>query len=1338
MATYYVATNGSNSNDGTIGSPKASAPSGLNPGDTVIYRAGNYFQRIVADASGSSGSPITYQAYTGETVRIYGVSNTNYILDAGGQDWIVFDGFYVEFHKNHTDPLSGSQYRNQWVRLNGDHCTAQNLTINKTAVSTEANAHADYRAGYREEGLNVSGDYVTIDTCTIRGTNKGIRISSGARCKDLKIVNCNIYETVQSGIHAGAGTGAWSGALIQGCRIALSWIEDGIQFFNDPDAKAALRNVGYKIKDCIFYGNGENAIDFKAAYYVTIEDCIIAGTIGSNNGGLDGWNRSAFSTFGQGAGTRSENVILRNCVLFDNCEGAGMKDRPNFKIYNCTIVYNRRDYTGAYTTFDGMAPPQNVGVTCPSSAADGLAIVNNIFGGHAPDGQIALYKGAQTYINHNCYYTGTGGVARNIWRTGSGSTWTAYAWAAWKTKLEQLAEITGEDADSQWLDDHADVEFVNVPDKPRAENYAEYDWRVAATSPAYQAGGPLTWATNSGSSSTALKVADPYFFCDGYGSGLYGGDTIYIGGSPYVINAIDYDTGAVTLASAATWANGAPIYWGAAAPNQGILGEIAGSTYLAPDFSATPTSGAAPLSVTFTYTGSSTNAPTGYSYERNDGTGWAEFATTASPAGVSFAEGIWSIRLTITNADGTATKTRTGYIVASGSGGETQTPTTTNLIQNGDFATLDMTNWKFYTAGTATDSAATGVFVANVSSTGGNTQLYYRPADPAPKIIVEDGKTYVLRFRAKAAGTTATDLSADVLMDDSPYTNLGLTEALTVTTDWQQFEFVFTATAGTTDARIRIRWTGAIAQNLSFDDFEFSELVDLTVSFDATPSSGTAPLAVTLTDTSSGPAGISARSWSIDGAEVSTAAEFSTVLSSGPHTITLTVTDTAGNSGSVSQTISVSAPTGGGSSGGANRTVTRVLSHATGDSATQEITLSGLYDTPSVVIITASTAASDATAAAHARLSFGASDGTTQGAHALASGDGYATTRTKRAASDAYTVMLIDGDAAAIIAAASVSNISRTAVTLNWSTLPASAVYLTVTAIIAAGAAVRHATLPTETNTVTVNDLGFDPNAAIVVCAFDPVGESPGGPMKFSIGMQAGSAAAAFAIHENNANAEGAPTARLGADYPLYQTQQTALDLYQGDLAFITGGFTIQSLDDPGLGSAMVIALDTDTLSADVQIVTTPTSTGAANLYGSALAFDPGLILAVPTWRSAVDADGATGSTTATAGAFGVIAATNDAAYCTALAIEYNSATTDTQSINDDQFLNLPDDTGANAITATAGTWASGNVPLTYAATNGTGRKMIVFALELEEVAASGRSDYLQTSLTIGARAGMP
>ena len=114
------------------------------------------------------------------------------------------------------------------------------------------------------------------------------------------------------------------------------------------------------------------------------------------------------------------------------------------------------------------------------------------------------------------------------------------------------------------------------------------------------------------------------------------------------------------------------------------------------------------------------------------------------------------------------------------------------------------------------------------------------------------------------------------------------------------------------------------------------------------------------------------------------------------------------------------------------------------------------------------------------------------------------------------------------------------------------------------------------------------------------------------------------------------------------------------------------------------------------------------------------------------------GETGALAGAFGVIAATNDAAYCTALAIEYNSATTDTQSLNDDQFLNLPDDTGANAIAATAGTWASGNVPLTYSTTNGTGRKMIVFALELEEVAASGRVDYLQTGLAIGARAGMP
>lgn len=82
-------------------------------------------------------------------------------------------------------------------------------------------------------------------------------------------------------------------------------------------------------------------------------------------------------------------------------------------------------------------------------------------------------------------------------------------------------------------------------------------------------------------------------------------------------------------------------------------------------FSGTPLSGDAPLSVVFTDT--STNVPTSWHWEKNDGEGWIDFDGT--PTGQSpteeFAAGTWDVRLTATNMGGSDTHTETDYVTAS-------------------------------------------------------------------------------------------------------------------------------------------------------------------------------------------------------------------------------------------------------------------------------------------------------------------------------------------------------------------------------------------------------------------------------------------------------------------------------------------------------------------------------------------------------------------------------------------------------------------------------------------------------------------------------------------------
>jgi len=106
-ADYYVdMTSGNDSNKGSISSPwksidRAKRSSGtVQPGDTVYIRSVTYqftTQRGVqfdSGDSGQSGSPITYKAFTGETVSFSGIgSTTSAIFFINNTQYLVFDGF---------------------------------------------------------------------------------------------------------------------------------------------------------------------------------------------------------------------------------------------------------------------------------------------------------------------------------------------------------------------------------------------------------------------------------------------------------------------------------------------------------------------------------------------------------------------------------------------------------------------------------------------------------------------------------------------------------------------------------------------------------------------------------------------------------------------------------------------------------------------------------------------------------------------------------------------------------------------------------------------------------------------------------------------------------------------------------------------------------------------------------------------------------------------------------------------------------------------------------------------------------------------------------------------
>jgi PKD repeat protein len=78
---------------------------------------------------------------------------------------------------------------------------------------------------------------------------------------------------------------------------------------------------------------------------------------------------------------------------------------------------------------------------------------------------------------------------------------------------------------------------------------------------------------------------------------------------------------------------------------------------LTADFTASPTSGTAPLAVSFTDV--STGAPTSWSWNFGDG----NTSTQQNPTHTYSTAGTYSVSLTVSNATGSATASKTNYIV---------------------------------------------------------------------------------------------------------------------------------------------------------------------------------------------------------------------------------------------------------------------------------------------------------------------------------------------------------------------------------------------------------------------------------------------------------------------------------------------------------------------------------------------------------------------------------------------------------------------------------------------------------------------------------------------------
>ncbi|HWE96270.1 MAG TPA: right-handed parallel beta-helix repeat-containing protein [Tepidisphaeraceae bacterium] len=106
LSAWYVATNGSDGNAGTLSSPFSTIQHAANlaqPGDTVYVRGGVYHQSVTPPRSGTSSLPITFTPYNNEGVTIDGADpvtgwtkSANAVYSAP-QSWDLGEGYNQVF-----------------------------------------------------------------------------------------------------------------------------------------------------------------------------------------------------------------------------------------------------------------------------------------------------------------------------------------------------------------------------------------------------------------------------------------------------------------------------------------------------------------------------------------------------------------------------------------------------------------------------------------------------------------------------------------------------------------------------------------------------------------------------------------------------------------------------------------------------------------------------------------------------------------------------------------------------------------------------------------------------------------------------------------------------------------------------------------------------------------------------------------------------------------------------------------------------------------------------------------------------------------------------------------
>ena len=526
-ATYYVASNGSDSNSGSESSPWGTiqkAANTLRAGDTVLIRQGVYPERVTPVNSGTEGNWITYRNYGSETVVIDAQSGVrdacirvaarSYLQFAGltlqgasnagmlvldGSSFIIADG--LNAHNNRfgirlqgsTNPVGNATIKNCNVSSNTGHGIFLYKKVYDSTVGPN-NIVTQNGAGEDHYGITIATDYPGVQ-------------SDGAR--RITVTNNEVFANYVQGLQTWNAVGVWiTGNYFHHNNATGIQIEDGSENIVIDDNRSEYNAQTWEFETGIWVDDTVNAI-------------VRRNTLRGNKIGLMVSNSTRVNV--------SNNVILENNRGVPNLANA-----RGMNIYRSSVdviaVHNTLYRNGAAESGKGAVSFYDL--TAPATFR------NNILAETTSPYDLWV---AQDYVSdHNVVYNTRSLVVE--WKAAR-TTWSGY-----------LA--------SSRQDGHSSTA------NPQFAAAGSGDFRLAAGSPAIDTGAFLARTTSAGEGRT-VGVDDVRYFSDGFG--IAPGDLVQVGANPAVrVVAVDRPNNMLTVEKDIRWQSGDGVSY----PFAGLLPDI--------------------------------------------------------------------------------------------------------------------------------------------------------------------------------------------------------------------------------------------------------------------------------------------------------------------------------------------------------------------------------------------------------------------------------------------------------------------------------------------------------------------------------------------------------------------------------------------------------------------------------------------------------------------------------------------------------------------------------------------------------------------------------------------